>query len=689
MTGNCSPIPTEFESIITDSIDWLCPKPKARILYDLSHYAHFGVDPWDDTLFSTIYSEMRNSLVNRSYTFDKLHGSPSGNLTAQNLAPYDVLILCESANDFTSSEISVVTNWVSQGGSLLVFNDAAFQPNDQKYMNNITLPFGMWLNDTYSGGDQLLSFTSLHPIGEGVSGVQMYTVGGINRTGSSYVVLDDGSGNVMVAANEFGSGRVLLLADRRFLTDLYIVNSENSQFSVNAMNWLSSADATVLVYVRNLHASLVNPYAAPVVEAINDLGLSFHLTFEDVYLNLSLYRQTWDLVIMDADWPFGAGYLDDLSWYLDIGGKVIFSYHMVHSIPSNPMWSKIGFGYAANMPNFVPIHIWDAGHGIFNIPNDYGALNFTPTIDYGDEGDLLIVFSNATALAGYNQTEMAGNATIVLGFGGQVLYNGYLIDQFYGDIDDSTYADNFELWENEIAYMLRPTIGAPSDVVVELGSTGESITWNPTSDRPFEFTITRDSVEIASTSWDGGPITVLLDGYAVGTYDFVVTVFDTAGQYASDSATANVEDTTPPEWIIGPSDQVLNHTERLGVQFSASDLSGVDGWWLNDTEHFAINSSGFLEDTFELPVGNYGLDVFVNDTFNNTRNHQIRIRILYVEPPVTTTPTTTTTTGTTTPTTTTTPPPGGFDTTMLIIIGAAGGVIVIIIIIMMKRRGGE
>ncbi|MHA1959621.1 MAG: hypothetical protein ACW99U_05290 [Candidatus Thorarchaeota archaeon] len=146
-------------------------------------------------------------------------------------------------------------------------------------------------------------------------------------------------------------------------------------------------------------------------------------------------------------------------------------------------------------------------------------------------------------------------------------------------------------------------------------------------------------------------------------------------------------DHNPPDWIVGPSDQVINHTERIGVQFSATDISGVDSWWINDTVHFTINETGYLTDNMVLDVGEYGLDVFINDTLGHTRNYQIRIRVLYVEPTTTTTTPPTTTTTTTVPTTTTTPPPGGLDTTMIIviIIGSVG--VIIVLIILFRKKG--
>jgi hypothetical protein len=128
------------------------------------------------------------------------------------------------------------------------------------------------------------------------------------------------------------------------------------------------------------------------------------------------------------------------------------------------LWAKLGFAYAAAMPDSVPVYIWTPSHDIFAQPNHYAPGNFTPTIDYGDEGDLLTVFANATALAGSTVTTTSDKAVIVARNDGKSLYNGYLIDQFANDLDDSTYQDRLELWENEIAYMLRPACSLTPNV---------------------------------------------------------------------------------------------------------------------------------------------------------------------------------------------------------------------------------
>jgi hypothetical protein len=177
---------------------------------------------------------------------------------------------------------------------------------------------------------------------------------------------------------------------------------------------------------------------------------------------LNLYD--WELVIVDGPYyTIDTTVYDTLIDYLDAGGKLVMSTYRVDDNPSHALWSHLGFEFSADIPDGSPIHIWDKTHSIFNTPISYGANNYTPVLDYGDEGDLLTVLSNGIALAGYTETEQPGNATIVLRKDAKTLFNGYLIDEFSGDVDDSTYEDRLELWIAEIYfisnYMAPPTGG--------------------------------------------------------------------------------------------------------------------------------------------------------------------------------------------------------------------------------------
>jgi len=73
---------------------------------------------------------------------------------------------------------------------------------------------------------------------------------------------------------------------------------------------------------------------------------------------------------------------------------------------------------------------------------------------------------------------------------------------------------------------------------------------------------------------------------------------------------------SPPIWNQQPTDQLAEYGYILQYALDASDRDGLDTWWANDTTSFSIDSSGILTNQTELAVGEYGLQVWVNDTFN-------------------------------------------------------------------------
>ena len=85
LPGNCSEIAPWVESIAVDAVHWLCPGPKARIAFDLSHQPRRSLDLWDGGDWPDSYSDVRDIWVSHSYTVDKIHPSPEGNLTSDRM----------------------------------------------------------------------------------------------------------------------------------------------------------------------------------------------------------------------------------------------------------------------------------------------------------------------------------------------------------------------------------------------------------------------------------------------------------------------------------------------------------------------------------------------------------------------------------------------------------------------------
>lgn len=467
LPGDGSSIPATFESIITDSVDWLIPKPKGRIVFDLTHQPRLGVDDWD-TDFVTIWNnisnfgQFRDLAVNHTYTFDKFYPTPTANLTAARLANYDVLVLPWPDLNYTSSEIAAVEDWVTGGGSIIALGDRHGFPGPNPgdlAINNLLNFLDMNLGTT-NIQDYILATPGNHLALEYCTSLSMGYRNHLSVFGNATAVWLEGTDPV-VGAQQFGEGRVVLSADMNIFDNGYLSLASNRQFALNTLNWLSATKATTLLFTTWL--ANFN-YAAA---ALRDLGVRFQLAIENNHLVDFIDSQDWNLIIIDqSNYVFSDSQLDKLYAYVDGGGTLIMSYYGMDDDHTHPLWSKLGVEYSADLSGSPTLYIWDDTHPIFNEPNDHSNANFTADVTFTDDGDSVTALTGFTALAGGTATQQAGHAFIVLGNGGKTLYNSYLIDGLTTDTDDSTYRDCVELWENEISFMMTPHGGGfPFDLI--------------------------------------------------------------------------------------------------------------------------------------------------------------------------------------------------------------------------------
>ena len=464
--GFTDPLPA-MHQMIRDACDWLCTRPTGRIVFDLSHLPRRSIDPWDTpySMYPGSYKEMRNEWVRHGFLVDKLYPAASGdNFTLARLAPYDLLVVNVPDYNYTTGDRTAFQTWANNGGSILAFGDYP-DPiwfRKQNYQTSMLLsPFGLTMNDTAAVGASYTSTTfTMHPITEGCTSHFFDAFGYVNVSGSATGVWYDGP-NIILATSTYGSGRAVLIADINAYQDGASINSANNKQSVlNLANWLSSTSARVLLYTDEIYSP--NYYRTSVALALNDLGINFYLTggfalpFYD-YFNFSLYQYTWDLVIVDNANQFNlVNYYDDLVNYLDLGGSMIFTSFDVDVGAGHRLLNRLGVAHASSVGGEPAVHIWDSAHHIFTMPHSFTNANFTSTMGYTDDGDKFTTFANATALAGATPALTAGEGFIIVRNDGKTLLNGYLIDNFQTDEDDSTYEDRLELWINEIAFMMAP-----------------------------------------------------------------------------------------------------------------------------------------------------------------------------------------------------------------------------------------
>jgi len=78
-----------------------------------------------------------------------------------------------------------------------------------------------------------------------------------------------------------------------------------------------------------------------------------------------------------------------------------------------------------------------------------------------------------------------------------------------------------------------PTIDRPMDIIYEFGVNGNVIAWHPFDLHPASYGILRNDSIVRSGGWDGSAITILVDGLAIGAYNFTLIVRDVQGNWVS------------------------------------------------------------------------------------------------------------------------------------------------------------
>ncbi len=551
IAGNCSSFESWQSQTAIDAIDWLAPRPKGRILYDLTHNPNYGIDSWDSVFTQNTLTQtgMRNMLVNRSHTFDKLY--PPSTLSTQNLEAFDILVIHDPGTNFTAAEVTAVTEWVNDGGSILGIADHTLSKNQN--MNYLLSNMDIAINHTATGTNALTP-SDEHVTHEGCITMSCLAPGAVGTSGSAFSIWEDVSGVPVIGGDQHGNGRVILIADTAIVRDLRITVADNAQALINFVNWLSSATADVVVYTDRNPAIQpnYNYYTSEVALALNGLGIQYYLTSDPDYLNISLATQSWDLVISDGNYYTAIMKCEaELLDHMESGGKLIMR-DWRFRYTGYPLWNYLGFeGNESSISSGPPtVYLWASAHPIFNLPADYGAANINSTHDFfGTDLARVTLFNNATAIAGVSTSPEENTAAIVIGADGRAICNMFSISEYIDDTDNSTYSDAFEIFTNEIAYLYfdRPMIDHPDDITYMESETGNEISWTPTADAgPWEYTVRENGSIIETGLWDGGAITINVDDVNASLTEYELTVFDTLGYSASDLVILNVTEYFDP-----------------------------------------------------------------------------------------------------------------------------------------------
>jgi hypothetical protein len=189
---------------------------------------------------------------------------------------------------------------------------------------------------------------------------------------------------------------------------------------------------------------------------------------------------------------------------------------------------------------------------------------------------------------------------------------------------------------------------APSDITVETGYTGQSVSWTATDLNPSTYTIERDGTEVVgSTVWTSGVAIIynIPNGFSLGSYVYTVTFTDTFGNLITESVTFTVGDTVDPIITDSPSDITVEtgytsqsiswtatdlHPSTYSIELQGTEVVSSTFWTSGEVIYFDI-PNGFA-------IGVYIYTITFNDTSGNFVSDSVTFTVEASEDPTTSTP---------------------------------------------------
>jgi len=299
---------------------------------------------------------------------------------------------------------------------------------------------------------------------------------------------------------------------------------------------------------------------------------------------------------------------------------------------------------------------WSSGVVVtYDIPDGLGIGSYTYTINFTDifgnfnTDTVLITVQDTTAPVVITDSN-PGTYTILNGsseiIAGPIPWSSSVVVTY--DIPDGleigtyTYTINFTdtSYNFDLDTVLitvqdttAPVIANYSDdVILELGYSGESISWTATDLKPSTYTILNGSSEIIAgpTSWSSGVMVSfdIPEGLGIGFYTYTINFTDIFGNFNTDTVLITVQDTIAPTWDTIPEDQTIQYGMNFLYDVNASDLDKIERYEINDTINFIVDSNGIISNAVNLNPRVYWIEIKAFDSSNNFCNAIIKITVV-------------------------------------------------------------
>jgi len=489
---------------------------------------------------------------------------------------------------------------------------------------------------------------------------------------------------------DYGSGLAVIQVRKRVDFEDPIISSAPSDFTVESgytgqsLSWTATDTNPDTYTIELIGTGIVvtsTPWASntPIVYDIPE-GLSigshiYNVTFTDDFgyfitdsVNFTVEDNTNPVVTpLTANHTVQAGYIGALLWWTATDAN-----------PDTYTVELQGTGLVAGPT------AWTSGNAInYNISLGFGAGSYIYTVNFTDDfGNFATSSINFTVIDTSNPfiTVSPFDFNVEEGYSGQslswtvldftpntytielqgtgivagptlwtdntpIIYNipnGFSIGSYIYTINITDDSGNFVIDSVNFTVedISNPSIiSAPSDLTVEFGYTGQSLSWTATDLNPNTYTLELQGTGIVTgpTSWTSGlAITYNIpDGFGVGFYTYTVNFTDDYGNFITDLVVFTVQDTTNPTIISTPSDLTLEagytgeslswtatdaHPDYYEIELLGSGMQvGGNVWTSNIT--ITYNIPDYLD------AGVYVYTVTFTDEHNNFISDTVTVTI--------------------------------------------------------------
>ena len=240
-------------------------KIRGYVLFDQTHGT--------DSIFT--YSIWVKAIEDKGYIVEVLTTAP---INRSKLEGYDIFVIPQARDYYTSDELSAIREFVLDGGGLLVIGDD--RPDIYTELTNFAgISWG------YGGYGGYASDITPHPVTEGVKSAFFVSPSSSLIVSSPALgLIRDRGGYVMLAVSEVGKGAVICIADEDSISNYAISYADNLRLAKNMIDWLAGRPPKVFVVYSPL-----DPYVG-----------------ETIIFNASASYDP-DGTIVDYVWDFGDG----------------------------------------------------------------------------------------------------------------------------------------------------------------------------------------------------------------------------------------------------------------------------------------------------------------------------------------------------------------------------------------------